>query len=186
MKQTLRWILALALLQASAVSIYWCVEHRRSSSHNVRWSTEPPQHMNRPLPSFTVTHRDGSLARLELPARRTILHVWATWCPPCRAELPALLKLSSHHDVSVVALALDSNWEDVTRFLGDTNSSDVVLATGHDVEQALDVQNLPVTFIVEANGHISLRLDGARDWRDEHVKRQYVMEPSGEAGKGGK
>lgn len=175
MNRTARWVLAIALLQAPAIGVYWFVEHQRTPKTGASLGTEPPQHVDMPMPSLTVVHRDGSRAELQSRGRRTLAHVWATWCPPCRAELPSPLELPSRHDVAVVAIALDPSWDDVVRFLGVLDSSDVVLAASQDVERVLGVRTLPTTFLVEADGRIVLRFDGARDWTDENLLRAHVV-----------
>lgn len=167
MSQTARWVLGIAILQAALLGTYWLVEHQRTEKTDESLGIEPPQRVDMPMPSLTVIRRDGSRGDLQTGGRRTLVHLWATWCPPCRAELPGLLDLPARHDVAVVAVALDPSWDDVARFLGDMGSSRVVLATGEDVERAFGVRTLPVTFLVEPNGRIVRRFDGARDWADE-------------------
>lgn len=176
MTRSARWVLAIALLQAALVGVYWHVEHQRDSESQQRLGTEPPQRLDRPVPSLAVVHRDGSRGELRPLRRRTLVHVWATWCPPCRAELPGLLAVPSQHDVDVVVIALDRSWGDVDRFLGDLDASSIVLAPSEDVARALGVRTLPVTFLVEADGRLALRFDGARDWADEEFVRSYVAE----------
>lgn len=176
MSRTARWVLVIALLQAVLVGAYWLVEHQRAPKVDEPLGTEPPRRVDGPMPSLAVVHRDGSGGELPSTGRRTLVHVWATWCPPCRAELPGLLAVPSQHDVDVVAIALDRSWEAVETFLGDMDSSKVVLAPSEDVERALGVRTLPVTFLVTAGGRIALRFDGARDWGDEVFVRTYVEE----------
>ncbi|WP_428261514.1 TlpA family protein disulfide reductase [Haliangium sp.] len=126
------------------------------------------------MPALTVRRRDGGAVALAPFARPTLVHVWATWCPPCRAELPGLLALPSEHAVDVVAIALDDRWGDVDRFLDDLDASSVVLGSSEEVERVLGVRSLPVTFFVQADGRISLRFDGARDWTDEAFVEAHV------------
>jgi thiol-disulfide isomerase/thioredoxin len=176
MSRTARWVLAIAALQAALVGVYWLVEHQRAPKANDSLGTEPPQRVDVPMPSLTVARRRESRSELLSPQRRTLVHVWATWCPPCRAELPGLLAVPSQHDLDVVAVALDRSWNDVDRFLGDMNAPNIVLAGSEDVERALGVRTLPVTFLVEADGRLTLRFDGARDWTDEAFVRTYLEE----------
>jgi len=176
MSRTARWVLAIAALQAALVGMYWLIEHQRAPKTEEPLGTAPPQRVDMPMPSLTVARRDGTRSELLSPQRRTLVHVWATWCPPCRAELPGLLAVPSQHDVDVVAVALDKSWDDVDRFLGQMNSSQIVLAASDDVERALTVRRLPATFLVKANGRLALRFDGARDWTDAAFVRTYVEE----------
>jgi len=175
MSRTARWVLAIALLQAALVGVYWLVEHQRAPKVDEPLGTEPPQRVDRLMRSLAVVHRDGSGGELPSSGRRTLVHVWATWCPPCRAELPGLLAVPSQHDVDVVAIALDGSWDEVETFLGEMGTSSVVLAASEDVERVLGVRTLPVTFLVEADGRVALRFHGARDWTDEDFVRTHVV-----------
>lgn len=176
MSRTARWVLAIAALQAALVGVYSLVEHQRAPKTDQSLGTDPPQRVDMPVPSLTVVRRGESRSELLSLQRRTLVHVWATWCPPCRAELPGLLAVPSQHDVDVVAVAIDQSWDDVDRFLGNMNASKIVLARSEDVERALGVRTLPVTFLVEADGRLTIRFDGARDWTDEAFVRTYIEE----------
>jgi thiol-disulfide isomerase/thioredoxin len=176
MNRTLRSVLAIVTVQATLVGVFWLVEHQRAPKIAESLGTEPPQPVDVPMPALSVVRRDGSRGELPSSGRRTLMHVWATWCPPCRAELPGLLDMQPKHGVDVVAIALDQSWGDVEGFLGDIDLSNVVLAAGGDVERALGIRSLPVTFLVEADGRVSLRFDGTRDWTDQAFVRAYIEE----------
>jgi thiol-disulfide isomerase/thioredoxin len=175
-----RWVLALALIQAALIGAYLLVEHRRASSRSRALGTEPPRPIDLPLPPLTLERPDGSRFPLRPSGRPTLIHVWATWCPPCRAELPGLLELEARGEVAVVAVALDPRWEDVARFLGDTGgSSEVFLAASPEVERSLGVSDLPVTFLLAETGRLALRFDGARDWTDQAFLRRHLADRAG-------
>jgi thiol-disulfide isomerase/thioredoxin len=118
--------------------------------------------------------RGGDRLDLRGLARPTLLHFWATWCAPCRVELPGLLALPETHPVQVVAVALDRDWADVEQFLGGREFSNVYLADAAEVETALGVQTLPVTYLVQPGGQLRLRFDGARDWTDTRFVRSWM------------
>ncbi len=125
------------------------------------------------MPALSLTARDGTSAGLPTTQRRTLVHFWATWCPPCRFELPGLLALSDDGRVDVVAIALDDDWADVDRFLDRRAGANVFLGNASEARSALGVHTLPVTFVVES-GQIRLRFDGARDWSDSTFSNTWV------------
>jgi thiol-disulfide isomerase/thioredoxin len=177
-----RWALGLIAAQVALAAVYWAVERSRARDGATRsplTSTAPPRVLDGaaagPVPPIALRRRDGTTAPLMFEAagggasgRPTLLHVWATWCPPCRAELPGLLALPRRHDVNVIAVALDDRWSEVDRFSSRAglDATRVVLADGAEVRRALDVTSLPVTFFVDADGHLRLRFDGPRDWEN--------------------
>lgn len=166
MKRTLATIAALVAAQTLILGIWYAVE--RSRDPDAEQGSPPPvasqqtTPMDRPSPDLELRRRDGSRLRLtETRGRPLVLHFWATWCPPCREELPALLAYAAEGDMPVLAVSLDPDWGAVRRFLGSDPPPSVVLAEGDDVEEALGVRSLPVTFVVDPAGRLRLRLDGA-------------------------
>ena len=176
MNRTARWTLSIAVVQAALLGLYWLVEHQRTPNAPESLGTEPPQHVDMPTPALTIRRRGGRSVPLTFSGRPTLVHIWATWCPPCRVELPGLLNMQSQHGIDVLAIALDENWGDVERFLGEQKASKVVLAASEDVERELAVRTLPVTFLFQERGRLVLRFDGARDWTDEAFVRTYIEE----------
>ena len=169
MKRTLATIVALVAAQALMLGIWYAVE--RSRNPTAEPESPPPvasqrtTPMDRPSPNLELRRGDGSRLRVtETRGRPLVLHFWATWCPPCREELPALLDYAAEGDVPVLAVSVDSDWSAVRRFLGSDPPPPVVLAQGDDVAEAFGVRSLPVTFVVDPAGRLRLRLDGPRDW----------------------
>ncbi len=176
MKKTARWILAAIALQAVLIGVYWIIEHQRThrlgASENL--TTDPPHRVDLRMPSLTVRRQDGSQTVIASVARPTLVHVWATWCPPCRAELPGLLALPDHHSVDVTAIALDDEWTEVERFLDGISATNIFLGDAREIEDALGVRTLPVTFLVQPDSRITLRFDSARDWTDASYVESWV------------
>ncbi len=177
MNRSARWVLTVIAVQAATLGAYWVVErqrvHQPSSARAL--GTEPPQRVEMSMPPLTLGRRDGSTATMSPLARPTLVHVWATWCPPCRAELPALLALPNGRAVDVVAIALDKDWADVERFLDGQAGSHVFLGNGAQVERALGVRSLPVTFLLTpGESRVALRFDGARDWANESFIEHWL------------
>lgn len=183
MNRSARWVLTILTVQAAMIGAYWVVERQRMRAPSAARAlgTEPPQRVEMSIPPLTLRRRDGSTARMSPPARPTLVHVWATWCPPCRDELPALLALPNERAVDVVAIALDTDWATVERFLDGQGGSHVLLGDGARVERALGVRSLPVTFLLTPGAsRVALRFDGARDWANESFVQRWlddVQEP---------
>ena len=161
-----RVMVVIVAIQAASIAIFWLVEQRRSAGRGSERElrTEPPQSVDGALQPLSLKTWDGRRFELREFERPTLVHFWATWCPPCRAELPGLLALSEEHPVEVVAVALDERWTAVARFLGGRPPSSVYLGESVAIESALGVHSLPVTYLVEPGGSLLLRFDGARDW----------------------
>lgn len=174
MKQALRWVSILVGLQLALVVAYWLVERNRTMGAT-GLSTRPPQIVDMGVPHLTLRRPDGTIEPMRSPRRPTLVHIWATWCPPCREELPSLLSLPSNRAVDVLAIALDEDWAEVERFLGGRDAPNVVLGNPSEVERVLGVTTLPVTLLLLAGeGTPVRRFDGARDWSDKLFVGAYL------------
>jgi thiol-disulfide isomerase/thioredoxin len=117
-----------------------------------------------------ITTLDGKEVRLsDFRGRVVLLNFWATWCPPCVREMPSLDRLHAElgQDVDVLAVSEDSGGaEAVTRFLAKTpvRSMTLYLDRQKRLERAFDTRALPTTFIIDQDGRIRARLDGAAEW----------------------
>ena len=175
MTRLARVIAAAVALQAALLGVYWLVERGRTSTvgPDAALSTAPGVEVQGRLPALTARRRDGTLIELDALPRTTLVHFWATWCPPCRVELPALLRASEEGSVDVLLVALDPDWAAVERFMGGATPDGVVLGDAARVEAALGVRALPVTLLVAPKGQLRLRFEGARDWGDARLRRSW-------------
>ena len=175
MSRTLRIIVALVALQAAFAGAYFWVEGRRSPDRSSQRAlgTAPPRPESKPMPALELRARDGTRRELREMHRATLVHFWATWCSPCRAELPGLLAVSEEHAIDVIAIALDPDWDEVERFLNGSPPKNMFLADPQEVTAAFGIRTLPITYLVDAESRLRLRFDGARDWGDAAFVTQW-------------
>lgn len=99
------------------------------------------------------------------------LNVWATWCPPCVAEMPSIAALAANprlKDVAFVCVATDESTEDVKRFLAGKNLPMTVLRAT-DVPPVFTTEGIPATFIITPDGLIDVAEVGGQDWNTPKV-----------------
>jgi peroxiredoxin len=117
---------------------------------------------------FTLTSLDGRTYSLaSLSGKVVLLNFWATWCPPCRKEMPDLEKLShAYADKGLVVLAVsDEDRDTVAPFIEKQKYTfPVLLDTGGKVHEAFDVDGIPKTFVFDREGRIAAQ---AIDMRTE-------------------
>jgi thiol-disulfide isomerase/thioredoxin len=126
-------------------------------------------------PELPVTGLDGQPAILPAVGPARIVNVWALWCAPCRAELPALERLGvalAPRGVQVSALALAEDVFAVREYLSERAArlAGAVLPPKHPVVQQFAIHALPRTFVVARNGTVLASWVGARDWDAAHVR----------------
>lgn len=156
-------------LQAAAVLIYLRIESSRASPAEKEFLVERVEGAA-PAPEVAMLTPDGETRRLSAwRGRRVLVHVWATWCGPCRKELPELLGLAGdlrRGGVDLVALSVDDGWEAVRGFFSSGIPDSVYRAIDRDYK-AFGVRLLPTTFLVDEDGRIRLRIEGAREWESK-------------------
>lgn len=109
-------------------------------------------------PTFSVTTRTGKVITSDsLRGRVVLVNFWATWCPPCRAEMPALQQLAESYSgdgVVVLGLSVDKGpAEDVDRFLAERGISYPVAIVGDDVVRAFGgVRGYPTSILLDRDG----------------------------------
>lgn len=169
-------LLAIVGAQAAAYGAYRLVEGRRSSPLTEGdFEVEP---LNGQAPDLTLIHADGSALRLsELKGKVVVLHFWATWCEPCARELPALLTFAEQvapKGVTLLALSLDTSWDNVATFFKGEIPSVVVRGTTGKEAEAYNVTPIPQTFFLNSSGEIELMARGARDWTRRTAARTVL------------
>lgn len=138
-------------------------------------STSPPKSQ---YPSLSLKALDGQPFLLAVDRERVqLINIWATWCKPCRKELPSLQVLAQSMDPARFAFVLISVDDDdhITReYLRDhkislTSAWD---PAGKNVIPALGVEVFPTTLLVNRAGVIVGRIEGERVWHSQGVVNQ--------------
>jgi len=127
------------------------------------------------LYSSALETLDGTPTNLaEFEGRWLVLNIWASWCGPCRAELPSLQRLSEQADVTgmtVIGVSMDKRREFTREFLSELGVSFTNLwdGQGEMTDTLLSVRALPLTLVVAPGGEVALRHEGALDWAAPEV-----------------
>jgi thiol-disulfide isomerase/thioredoxin len=123
------------------------------------------------LPSLAFADRDGKPKSLaDFSSKIVLLNIWATWCVPCREEMPALDRLETKlggKDFEVVAINIDKGGPDkATSFLAETGATHLQLYTDPSGKlfSTLKAVGMPTTLIIDRNGKEIARLIGPADW----------------------
>ena len=128
-------------------------------------------------PDFQLRALEGDSVRLSsYQGRVVMLNFWATWCGPCRFEMPAMERLYrefDRRDFEILAVSTDAQGAAVTRPFKD--SLGLTFPILHDSDFRVGVtygtRSLPMTFFVNRHGVITHRIFGARDWQSREAKQ---------------
>jgi cytochrome c-type biogenesis protein len=121
-----------------------------------------------PAPQVELSSLEGQRLRLsDFRGRVVLLNFWATWCGPCRAEIPELNKLQRDFQASgltVVGVSWDDSAAGVREFQKEIRQDYTVLLGGEDAQGKFEaIRSLPTTYVIDREGHIRQRIIGARD-----------------------
>jgi peroxiredoxin len=122
--------------------------------------------------SFTLPTPDGGTFKLnEHRGKVVFVNFWATWCPPCRDEMPAMERLyRQHKDAGLVMLAVsvDADPKAITPFVSEHKLSFLIgLDAKMEVANTYGVRALPSTFIVDRDGNMAALAIGPRVWDND-------------------
>jgi cytochrome c-type biogenesis protein len=139
-------------------------------------------------PDVQFTKLDGSAMRLnDLKGRVVLLNFWATWCVPCRNEIPSLSAMNKDLEsrgLSVVGVSYDDTADLVQEFQKDIPQSYQIVLGGRDVGSQLPASPLPTTYIIDRQGRIRDKLIGERSREAfEAVIKPLLDEPQATAQK---
>jgi peroxiredoxin len=113
-------------------------------------------------PDFALTDVDGRVVRLsDLKGKVVLLNFWATWCAPCRIEIPWFTEFQRTYrgkGLVVVGVSLDDDgWKSVKPFVVDTKINYPVVIGNEEVDKAFGgVSSLPETLIIDREGRIAV------------------------------
>lgn len=158
-------IATLACVQALAIVVYVVVTRKPAAPAEFRFEALSP----RPAPAIEVDTPAGATQTIGASSDGVlIVHFWATWCEPCRKELPGLLARATalQGRVRLVAVAVDDTWPAIREFFGERDIPDpIVRARDSEGPRRWGADVLPDTYLVDQRGHVVERFLGARDWR---------------------
>jgi len=126
--------------------------------------------LGEPAPNFQLPDLNGHLVTLsDLRGKVVLLNFWATWCGPCRVEMPAMEQLYHtfvREDFEILAVSIDAQGMVVTRpFQQEYHLTFPIL---HDPDYRVGLtygaRSIPMTFLVDRQGVVRHQIFGARDW----------------------
>ncbi len=131
----------------------------------------------RPAPDFALPNLDDKVLRLsDFRGKVVIVNFWATWCPPCRFEIPSMQRawnIIKGDDIAMLAIHVGGNMDRVMQFAADYDVEfPVLLDADSEVIGRWPVLGLPTTIIVDAQGRMVLRAIGGRKWDDPEILAQ--------------
>ncbi|HEY2905546.1 MAG TPA: TlpA disulfide reductase family protein [Vicinamibacterales bacterium] len=145
---------------AAEVSVRSAQSAQPGQVRTIRFFRDPVQ-----VPSFTVRDLQGrSISAADLKGKVTIINFWATWCGPCRIEIPDLIALQNKYrsQLQIIGISEDEiSADEVKRFVAASRMNYTVAMTTPEIERVFPgITALPTTYIVDRDGRIVMRHAG--------------------------
>lgn len=120
------------------------------------------------LPFLQITRTDNRTFDLsQFKGKKVFVNLWATWCPPCRAEIPSIESLASKTDKSkteFIMLSLDDDFLKAKIYAANNKMNLPVYYPAGNLPQLFNVEGIPATFIFNENGEIIFRHTGGLNY----------------------
>lgn len=136
--------------------------------------------IGRPAPDFELKDINGKKVKLsEFRGKVVLLNFWATWCGPCKAEMPSLNSLYGalkDKGFVILAISVDASEKPVKSFISEKNITFPVLMD-KDKEVSFDqygVIGIPITFLMDKNGVVVEKFIGETEWDSPDIKNKVL------------
>lgn len=127
-------------------------------------------------PDFALRDLNGNYVSVSAQrGKAVVLNFWATWCPPCRDEMPSLNSLHNRfkdRGLVVLGVAAGSSGTEVRNFIKKSPLDYTVLLEGMEASRLYNVYSIPTTFLIDKKGFIRERLAGEVDWTSPEAIRK--------------
>lgn len=134
------------------------------------------------LPEATFRDDSGKVVSVaDFKGKVVLVNLWATWCPPCVAELPALDMLHARlrsKGFAVVAVSLDrGDMKVVTDFLSARGVEHLAAYqdADRDISRKWEYSGIPASFLIDRDGNLVERIDGPREWVSDDIVRKIEV-----------
>jgi thiol-disulfide isomerase/thioredoxin len=173
-----RWLkeafVAFAVVAIVAVGASKLVQHVGGRTERAAGAVEADAMDGSMAPGFKLPARGGGQFDLaSVHGKAVLVNFWATWCPPCREEMPSLTRLAQQFDAGtfeIVAVSVDEGWDPVEKFLAMPKTPfRVALDEGAKISRAYGTTKFPESYLLDKDGKMRLKFVGPRNWMDPNV-----------------
>lgn len=136
-----------------------------TSDEETKEYTVVPSVVNFPAPEITLNNLNGQKVSLSDYRQGIVLiNNWATWCPPCKSEMPTLVKYFQEHEdqgFTLIGIEAGDPPEDVASFVNDYKITfPILLDPNNKSLVAFSNDNLPSSYVIDRNGNVVLAWTG--------------------------
>ena len=166
--------MSLDICLLSALIACLCLTPVFAASPAADAQTLPAAKQPAPAPEFELPDLDDAMHKLsDYRGKVVVLNFWATWCPPCRYEMPSMQRgaeKTQAEDIVFLGVNVGEDADTVFTFLADYPVEfPLLLDQDAKVIEQYPVTGLPTTYIIDPHGRITHRAVGGREWDDDEL-----------------
>lgn len=161
MKNMKQWITIIVILGMVGWAVFSFMSNSNKTADSDTAEAEEEFGINQGdlAPDFNLTTLDGKTVKLsDYRGKPVMLNFWATWCPPCRSEMPDMEKFHQDTDIVILAVNLtsqESNLQSVHDFIDELGLTFTIpLDETNEVATNYQIQPIPTTFMIDKTGKI--------------------------------
>jgi len=159
-----RW--TLLLIVAVGALLYYSIAAKRNEVSSAPLHPGLPPEASETAPNFSLPLLDGGTASLsDFRGKVVILDFWASWCPPCKREIPDFIALQRRYQskgLQIVGVALDETEPVRTYAAGQGINYPILVGNAAIARVYGGISGIPTTFVIDRNGKIVRRYEGYR------------------------
>jgi thiol-disulfide isomerase/thioredoxin len=159
-------ILAIILVLTAGI-VFACGDADKENKDLQTEGTVPAKDL-RQLPSFVMIDAEGNKINLNsFKGKKVFVNHWASWCPPCREEMPSIEALAAKADknkVAFVMLSLDNKFDAARKFAEANELKLPIYYPGENLPAVFNTQVIPATFIFDERGMLVKQINGSDDY----------------------
>ncbi len=107
----------------------------------------------------------------KLKGKVVFINFWATWCPPCVAEIPSIQKLYNDYKNEVIFIFVSNeNWEVINDFYKKNNYDLPTYNPVTNLPKIFQVNSIPTSFVINKKGEVVINKSGAADWNSSKFR----------------
>ena len=164
-------LFSMSLLLTLAISI----SSSAIAASNIHTLTRVPG--NPDAPEFKLEDQDGNFLKMsDYKGKVVVVNFWATWCPPCRKEMPSMQRaweILQKEDIMMLAINVGEDSDQIFSFTAEYPVEfPLIMDSDSSVVKQWKVRGLPTTYIVNPAGQIVYQAIGDREWDAEEILKQ--------------
>ena len=126
------------------------------------------------LPNYNWKLQDENHIVFNFEATKgkvVLINFWATWCPPCIAEMPSMQKLYNDYEDKIVFLFVtNDSYSGINPFLTKHNYTFKVYRPVNEYPEFFNISTIPRTFLIDKKGHVIIDESGAANWNSNSIR----------------